>query len=554
MINEEYNVFELCKARLPSLLKDEQTGNSKYIFAVDQKSIAEALISWGYGVIYISSMQEQAEIIEILDGSFWSNNITIIGCCSTSINSAIDKAAKNKNFLNGWKILKNRKEFYALHTDELKPVVEMFINNIEMPCSLPIDESTGLIEAKKSLYRDVAAYVIQKYSIWEIDEEPRIKKKGRIFIPFTPDINDKILIKELNNSSKRYRNEVFYYVISLAPKARFTENAIPFLNGVYDLKEQKLKSYTDDMYFRNCIPHNYNENAILDSASAEIADKFFSAVSCDDYEIEKLLIDIIAYIFVEGNPWQKTFFIYGTGGNGKGTLFSLIECIFGKDKVEYKSWEELSTSTGRHNIIDKMVVLCNDINNNFVKEPQALKLLISCEPLTIKKLYQDELTAVFKGKVISSGNCIPRVNDTSNGWQRRQCIIPFEADFRNSPDVKMAEKITAEPVVEYIICNAMARLPKVLKDGFESPNRVQELTEEYRLNNNPVALFLKECGDKFKGIENGKVLEVIYTYYTNFCSENGYKTMSKNPFSKSAKSAGLKRTRKHGEPEIFFIE
>jgi len=180
--------------------------------------------------------------------------------------------------------------------------------------------------------------------------------------------------------------------------------------------------------------------------------------------------------------------------------------------------------------------------------------LTSCEPQTVKRLYQDEFTAVFRGKIISSGNAIPRVNDTSNGWQRRLILIPFEADFRSKPDVNMAKKLTTETVIEYVIALAIERLPEVLSRGFTTPARVNELIEEYRLENNPVAQFIESEGDKFRGIDNGKVLDVIWTMYKNYCYENGYNPKSKNPFAKDARVAGLKITRHGSEQRIYYVE
>ncbi len=552
------DIFGLCKARLPELLEKEQEGNKRYIFVIDQPNIAEAIIAFGYNAIYISSTVELNEIIEILQcANMFANNCIIVGCCYNFVNEAISKAIGALRFINtGWKLYRSKKEYYELNTDELKPRIEAFINNItQAQSSIVLNSETGLISLKETGYKNVAMYIIDKYDIIMLDNELRIHQNGRVYKSYTEADNDDLLIDIIHNSKKRDRAEIFPYIRRYAPKHSITKNAVAFLNGVYDLNDKKLKPYTDNMYFCACIPHNYNEESLLNNDSAKIADTFFKAVSCDDFDIEKLLIDIIAYCFVPGNPWQKTFFIFGSGGNGKGTYFTLLTSIFGTDKVEFKSWQDLGTATGRASIINKLIVLCNDINDTFIKEPQALKTLISCEPQTVKYLYQNEFTAVFKGKIISSGNAIPRVNDTSHGWQRRLILIPFDADFRKSPDINMSERLTSEAVIEYIICEAMARLPKVLKEGFETPIRVNELIEEYRLENNPVALFLKECGNNFKGEENGKVLDTIYRiYYSNFCNENGYKALSKNTFAKKAKSAGLKKIREApSEPFIYYV-
>lgn len=87
---------------------------------------------------------------------------------------------------------------------------------------------------------------------------------------------------------------------------------------------------------------------------------------------------------------------------------------------------------------------------------------------------------------------------------------------------------------------------------FTTPARVNELIEEYRLENNPVAQFIESEGDKFRGVENGKVLDTIWTMYKNYCYDNGYKPKGKNPFAKEAKVAGLKKTRKYKSSEIFY--
>ena len=552
----DYDIFTYCKNALPDLLKNDQEGNSKYIFVVDVFSIAEMLLTCGYSVIFIESDQQLREITTIFNSNYWSSNSIVIGCCTKNVNDTIGNSLGSRAYIpTGWRIYNNKKEYYSLNTDDLKPIVERFVNslNINTP-TLVYDSVTGLINPKETGYREVAEYVIQKYDIVIIDDEPRKRKIGRVYEPFTPDSNNATLIGELNNSTRHYRNEVFEYIITLAPKATFTKECIPFINGVYNLKEQKLEEYNNNMYFSYCLPHNYNQDALLNKASGKIADDFFFSIACDDYAVYTLLLDIIAYCFIEGNPWQKTFFIYGTGGNGKGVFFELLSKIFGKDKVEFKTWEELGKPQGRLSIMDKMVVLCNDINDTYVKEPQALKTLTSCEPQTVKRLYQDEFTAVFRGKIISSGNAIPRVNDTSNGWQRRLILIPFEADFRSNPDVNMAKKLTTETVIEYVIALAIERLPKVLSKGFTTPARVNELIEEYRLENNPVAQFIESEGDKFKGKENGKVLDTLWVMYKNYCYDNGYNPKSKNPFAKDAKVAGVKITRHGSEQRIYYVE
>lgn len=78
----------------------------------------------------------------------------------------------------------------------------------------------GAIDAKKTGYRAVAEYVIHKYDIVRVDDMLMKQKRRycRIYEQYTKRINNCILLKELKNSTRNYRNEVFYYIVSLAPK------------------------------------------------------------------------------------------------------------------------------------------------------------------------------------------------------------------------------------------------------------------------------------------------------------------------------------------------
>lgn len=61
------------------------------------------------------------------------------------------------------------------------------------------------------------------------------------------------------------------------------------------------------MYFSYCLPHNYSQDALLDKVSGKIADDFFFSIACDDYAVYTLLLDIIAYCFIEGNRGKRPF-------------------------------------------------------------------------------------------------------------------------------------------------------------------------------------------------------------------------------------------------------
>ena len=558
MTHEE--IFDLCKRMLPQVLETEQEGNGRYLFLTDNDAITEALLSFGYGAALISGEGELGEIRDIFSrhaADMYHNNIRIIPLCRQSVIREIGAAVNNKGMMPGksYTIYGRKKAYYEANPYKLEEPVRAFVESLESPPTkngLKMNPSNGLIIAnvEDNPYRAIAEHIVAAYDIVILNEELRIRREGRFYELYTPDKNESVLINALDNSSGRFRKEVYRYIKEFAPRRELSKNLIPFLNCVYDYKEMDIRDYTEDMYFTDCIPHRVN----MDAEIPDVLDKFLSDISSGDEEIEGLLIEIIAYCLINGNPWQKMFFIYGSGGNGKSTFFKLLKWIFGSENVEYKCWEDLREAKGRYGIEDKRVVICDDEYGTFIKNPRALKVLTSEEPLNIKKLYSDEYNVTFRGKIISSGNEIPRTCDRSNGWLRRLVIIPFDGDFRHKPDIFLSEKLRTEETAEALILYALIKLEGLLKNGFSIPDRVKILMREYKMENNHVIQFVEEMGDRFMGKENAKHLATIHkTYYYNFCKDYLYKPFSFMQFAKTFNAVeGIKCYRPRGSTTKLY--
>jgi putative DNA primase/helicase len=557
-------------------MSKEWEGKGRYLFVVDNAEIAEAIFAHGCNALLIRDNSELREMVNMLEGcDMYANNVFTILCCSMKVNKLVANAIGNTRAITGgaYRLYGQKKLYYQLHADEIGERIDLFIKSVEgnsegnsesgnAETELARNPVTGLIVAssKDNPYKSIAKYIIDKYDIVSIDDEICIKSvrediaANRIYTLYTPAVHDRIMMDELHNSSSSYRKEMFMYVSNFAPVHERTKNCIAFKNCVYSMGEGNIKEYTDDMYFTSYIPHNFVTGNI-DNEYCDFAEAFLNSVACGDEEIVKLLYEVIAYSLIEGNPRQKTFFIYGNGGNGKGVFFKLLEAVMGKNNVAYRTWADLTTGTGRFGIADKKLVLCNDIDNIYLKEVQALKTLTACEPQSVKQLYRDEFTMIFKGKIISSGNSVPRVNDVSGGWSRRLVIIPFNGDFRRNPDIYLADKLTREQCIEYVIVRAVFMLDRLMSNGFTKPKAAAEVLREYHLENNPVLQFLDENCDMFRGEENAKTIENIYsTTYLNFCKDNGYKPLTKIGFAKRVNAAGMKWRYMTGtNKKIYYI-
>lgn len=128
---------------LNSLLCRTHEGNKKYLFIVDSTDLSIEIMKQGYSSVSIGNMQELNQIADIMGrANMAANNVITIGCCNSSVNSAIRDAIYDTRYINGYKIYNNNKEYYQLNPSKIKSNIEKFIaeleqGNNETPSKIP---------------------------------------------------------------------------------------------------------------------------------------------------------------------------------------------------------------------------------------------------------------------------------------------------------------------------------------------------------------------------------------------------------------------------------
>lgn len=111
-------------------------------------------------------------------------------------------------------------------------------------------------------------------------------------------------------------------------------------------------------------------------------------------------------------------------------------------------------------------------------------------------------------------------------------IVPFKAKFTNKDDDYdpfIIDKLLSPDSLQYCLVMAIRGLKRLLKNNrFTKPKSVTEEIEAYKERNNPVLAFLNNEEPK---IENESTKD-IYTQYSEYCVEYGYKSVSRAVFTK----------------------
>lgn len=295
---------------------------------------------------------------------------------------------------------------------------------------------------------------------------------------------------------------------------------INFKNGILDLETLTLYPHTPDIYSTVTLNVDYNPNA-----HANVADKFFSDATCGDKDIEQLLYEALGYCFMKTVELEKAFLLVGEGRNGKTTYLDIIKNIVGVENSTTVDFKELANSFGTGGLDGKLVSLAGDISNQRMSESDTFKKIVSGDQIRINEKYEKKYDAVVFTKLFFSANDIPKSADTTFGFYRKLCIIPFNADLRGVKQQEGAffkRKLMKRESLEYIAFKAVQAIHNLITNtgGFIEPQAVVKQMRDYKISNSSVLAWFYQSSYK-DDILIGYGVN-MHGSYTMWCERNYY--------------------------------
>ena len=409
-------------------------------------------------------------------------------------------------------------------------------------------------QGKAFMHNIFGQYIKNEFHIKRIQGQLHVYDEGVYKVGYRF-IESKMLdvIPTLKNNQ---RTEVLKYIEIKTPDESQTSNAnlIAFRNGVYDLETDELKPFSPDYIITNIIPWDYNPEAY-----SELCDKTLNKISCNDSEIRSLLEECIGYCFFRENELSKSFFLTGSGSNGKSTFLDMVKNVLGRPNYVSLDLDELSERFSTTTMFGKLANIGDDISDEFLqgKAIAQFKKVVSGNDIKGENKGQDAYFFKPTVKLLFSANEIPRMrNKGFDAIKRRLVIIPFNAKFsKNDPDFdsRITWKLKKQDVAEYLIKLGIEGLHRVLANqSFTESSKVKAEIDAFEKDNNPILLFLEDIDES--DILNHETKEV-FTRYDVFCSENGFTRMAMQTFTKEIKrylKCERKDVRINGRKAIIF--
>lgn len=291
---------------------------------------------------------------------------------------------------------------------------------------------------------------------------------------------------------KHYIDEIIHYIRTrsyISYRQDIPEmppTYIPFVNGYYNLETGEFRPHSPSAFFRCYVATPYDAQA----PEPRNAMKFIEEIGG---EYERLLWEILAYCLYRGYPFQKFFFLFGEGANGKSTFLNLLTAVLGHENVSSRSLTELARYQFALTILkNKLANIAADLPYEIMKNAAIVKALTGDDVITAEGKYRRE-PIIFRNyaKMIFSANRPPLVLDDSYAFWRRVVFIPFRNMFPENPRFFLT--ISTEEEKRGIIKKAVEILRELLVNGkFSYAPSVEEARDMYLRSSSPIRAFCDE--------------------------------------------------------------
>lgn len=307
-------------------------------------------------------------------------------------------------------------------------------------------------------------------------------------------------------------------------------------NGTLDLRTMEFHEH-DPKDFVTKISHiNYDPEATCPRWN-----QFIDEVMVGRKNVARYLQKAIGYSLSGDTSLECLFIMFGpTTRNGKTTTIETILRVMGEYGRSAKP-DMLATnyfrgqSNGSSDDVARLAgarfVGISEMEQKLTINASLTKQLTGNGSITARFLYEGYFEFHMQAKIFIDTNHLPNVTDRTLFESGRLKIIPFTRHFEDHEQDKTLKTTLMKPENLSGILNWCIEGYRLYKaEGLDEPDEVKAATEEYRVDSDRTAQFMKQCLRKEKGSEIKA--SNVYGHYKNWCSDNGYKYESSQNFYK----------------------
>ncbi|AAY53219.1 gp34 [Listeria phage P35] len=347
---------------------------------------------------------------------------------------------------------------------------------------------SGLME-KRIAEQVVRDYRIVKYrdSLYYFeDNQYKQDESGHIL---------QIAYKECGDVPTKVSDEVYRHISRMVEFVD-SETVFPIrvANGVIDTR--KAEAYGMDSSFipiddKKFSPYYINIPYNAEAEAVQEVDDYLNNLTGGDEDYKKVLLEALGSTLLT-DPEQKRllakiFIFRGNGGNGKGTLLTIISEILGRESVGTSSLEQLTNESYLYSLNGKLANLCDDVENSAIdnKKMKIIKNISTCDRIDLRKMREQAFSATLTCTLIMTSNHTLKSFEKGKSWKRRVMWMPMFSEVVKK-DPRFITKLTTPKALQYWLALMVEGLNRLLDQKCTlTPSKVlEDYNKAYHADNN----------------------------------------------------------------------
>lgn len=257
--------------------------------------------------------------------------------------------------------------------------------------------------------------------------------------------------------------------------------------------------------------------------------RFLEVATAGDKELQGFMQRMAGYCLTGITREHALFFVYGTGGNGKGTFLNTMNWLLNtyartasmETFVEQKFNSNADTASIA-GLMGARMVTAQEVQEGKRWNAERLKEMTGGDVVTARFLHSNPFEYLPQFKLVFAGNHKPTLRNVDEAIKRRLHLIPFTVTVKpEDRDVHLSAKLREEAagILQWAIDGCIDWQNNFLAP----PHSVLVATEDYFVEEDSLGTFFDECCyfDSNARVETGK----LYQRYQRWCAANGEFTL-----------------------------
>ncbi len=308
-------------------------------------------------------------------------------------------------------------------------------------------------------------------------------------------------------------------------------------NGMYNIKKKTIEPHSPAFHSIVQLPIQYDADA-----QCPLFDDFLSHV-CPKQSL-KMVWQVIAYLLIPGNPFQKSILFYGGGSNGKSNFINVMEALVGRANCSNITLKQLAKTFEPAELLGKQLNTVGDLDLRFHEDTEAFKKMVGGDPITAQRKNKDPFTFISWAVPLFAANSLWASIDQSEGYWRRWQIISFPYRVNENTFSYPREALLQQGELSGIFTKAMTFLPELMKKRKFDSNLMNDLLmSEFQNESDNVSMWLDDDEQiRYNQPLNTSVYaRKVHSYetYKQWCHSTNHRPLTNQKFYKRLVANGF---------------